>query len=271
MTPELGVVVLSLDRWQRTETMLQSLGGQTGLSLETIVVDNGSAAEVLHRLADCEQSALGRRLRLRTHLNPSNVGIASGRNQGASLSSAPTLLFLDNDVELIDPTSIGRIVQVARRNPSFGAVGGVLLNADPARSIQFAGGRVDTRGRVTFETDCGSPTAARSHARLTMFCLGACLLTPHALFDDVGGFDCAFDPMHYEDVDYCLRLAHQGFSTAIATEARLLHHAHSTTGEMGFARLQYYLRSGRIFVRRWAASLPDLSQPPSLVDSGEGR
>ena len=38
------------------------------------------------------------------------------------------------------------------------------------------------------------------------FCSGAFLLTPRALFEELGGFDVDFRPAYYEEVDYCLRL-----------------------------------------------------------------
>jgi GT2 family glycosyltransferase len=250
MVPNVSVVILSRDHWVYTETLLSTLATTEGIRLETIVVDNGSEAPVVEALSILERSAPGRRLGLRCAFNPHNAGIASGRNQGAMLSHHEYLLFLDNDVEILDPRWLAELLDVALDEPMAGAVGAVLLN-DDGRTVQFGGGAVDGRGRTDFWARPQPDDRRPDRAGRTMYCLGACLLTSRALWDQLGGFDAGFDPMDYEDIDYCLRAASQGRPSLIALRSRLLHHAHVTTGRRGFPRLRHFLASGRRFRKKW--------------------
>jgi O-antigen biosynthesis protein len=257
VTPDVSVVMLSLDHWPYTAAALSGLAGTARVPFETVVVDNGSAPEVVAALQATAGGELGRRLRLRCRLNPTNAGVASGRNQGAAMCAAPLVLFLDNDVEIVDPRWLHTLVETYRANPALGAVGAVLHNADADRTIQFSGGAVDRRGRVRFDTSLDPDPDLCGHARATHFCIGACLLTPRASFEGAGGFDPAFDPMDYEDLDYCLRLAEAGHRSAIALGARLVHHGHVTTGGHDPARVRNYVVNGRRFLGRWADRLPE--------------
>jgi GT2 family glycosyltransferase len=258
-SPAVAVVILARDHWPFTAAALRTLGRTRDVDFETVVIDNGSAPDVQAALAATAAGDLGDRLRLRCELNPENVGVASGRNQGARLTGAPLLAFLDNDVVLHDPGWLAALLDTFDRNPHLGALGGVLLNADADHTVQFSGGDVDSRGRVRFEVATRPDPEIAGCARTTAFCLGACLLTPHALFEASGGFDPRFDPMDFEDVDYCLRLADAGHPSAIALNARLTHHGNVTSASQDFARLRTYLVNGRRFVRRWGHRL----SPPS--------
>lgn len=165
MNPTVAVIVLARDHWSFTETTLRTLARTRDVNFETLVVDNGSAAEAQAALVATAASDLGARLRLRYELNAENVGVASGRNQGVRLTSAPLLLFLDNDVKIIDSTWLATLIDVLGENPLLGAVGGVLLTADDERSVQFSGGAVDARAHVHFDTETLPDPELQGHAR----------------------------------------------------------------------------------------------------------
>jgi GT2 family glycosyltransferase len=255
MSPAVGVVILSHDHWSYTQAVLQGLLRTRHVRFETVVVDNGSAPDVVRSLQRATESELGSRLRLRCRFNADNAGVATGRNQGAALTDAPLLLFLDNDVEIVDDGWLAALVDVHRDDPSLGVVGGVLLESD-GRTVQFAGGVADAGGRVHFDVRTTPDPDVGGRSRRTAFCLGACLSTSRSLFESAGGFDTAYDPMDFEDVDYCLRLADAGHPSVVALDARLVHHGHVTTGGRDFARMRHYLVNGRTFVRRWGHRLP---------------
>ncbi|HWD25199.1 MAG TPA: glycosyltransferase [Acidimicrobiales bacterium] len=247
--------MLARDHWAYTEAALESLALTGHVPFETIVVDNGSTAKAAGSLQEMAHSELGRRLRLRCRFNPENVGVASGRNQGASMAEAELLLFLDNDTHIVDQTWLAQLVETLRQNAALGVVGGVLVHPDGKQTVQFAGGSVNALGRVHFGTDTAAESGYVGSARATMFALGACLLTPRALFESHRGFDPSFDPMDYEDIDYCLRLAAASRPSAIAVGSRVAHHGHITTRGDDFARMRSYMISGRTFRRRWGDCL----------------
>jgi len=247
---QFSIIVLSMNHINFTLRLLHSLNVTQG-DFETILIDNGSEPDVISALKRIESSRLGRDLRLRCTFNTTNIGIASGRNQGVRQSTGRILVFLDNDTEIIHSDWLIQIAKVYQDNTKLGTVGGVLLNPD--RTIQFAGGSVNSRAHVTFRTTLasGMPT---TH---TMFSLGACFSTPKYCWEKIGGFDNRYDPMDFEDIDYCLRATAMNLPSYICQSCILIHYAHTTTkSEPGdFSRLQHYIRSGSRFLKRWRVSL----------------
>ncbi len=92
--PEATVVVTTSDGLPHTRLCLESvLAGAAGLSLEVVVVDNGSSdgtREYLEALAD-------RDARVRTLLNDTNLGFAPAVNQGLATARGKALVVLNND------------------------------------------------------------------------------------------------------------------------------------------------------------------------------
>ena len=244
----ISIILLSLNGFEFTNRVFETLVETRG-AFETILVDNGSQMETVQRLHALEASPLADQLNLRCMFNDHNRGIASGRNQGASIATGDCLLFLDNDVEIVAADWLERLLEMYATSPRPGVVGGTLLNPD--RTIQFMGGTVDRRGSVCFKTEPGEDSP------FTMYCLGACFSTPRYCWEAVGGFDTTYDPMDYEDIDYCLRAQQLGHTSMVAPESRLVHYGHVTTGTTGFNRLRCYLSSGRKFRRRWEHLLPE--------------
>ncbi len=245
--PLVSVVILSLDNWDYTVRALDTLALTNGVVFETILVDNGSADSVREMITMYNSSDFD----FKFLLNDINAGIASGRNQGASIAEGEYILFLDNDVEIIYPDWLKAIVNCLESDSSIGVAGSVLEK--PCGGIQFAGGSIDVDGKVVF---CESldPEKMNSSYFCTEFCIGACMVLSKELWHCLNGFDTIFDPMDYEDVDLCLRARQFGKRCAVVTESRLRHKAHTTTGSDGFEkfdRLKNYLINGRRFRKRW--------------------
>jgi O-antigen biosynthesis protein len=270
---DVSIVVLSYDHWDYTHRLIQSLAEKTEDSFrEVLIVDNGSRVSTCDALKELVESQLGQRLNIRVSFLGRNIGIASGRNVGGGLAQGKYLLFLDNDVEIVQTLWLRRLVEAFCVENSVGIVGGVLKNPNRERTIQFAGGYVDTHGRVAFSTSLpvageGLPFLGEgmcSPVLPSMFCLGACFMTSTDVWKAMGGFDPQYDPMDYEDIDYCLRASERGWQSVIALDAHLLHHEHVTTGTRGFPRVKQYLMSGRKFLARWKDRLPD-SRPQNSM------
>jgi GT2 family glycosyltransferase len=257
MEPEISVVILSCNHWNHTQRLLESLTHTRCCEFETILIDNGSTPDAVAALKAFAATEQGPRLHLRCILNDTNRGIASGRNQGASLARGRWLLFLDNDLEVIDSEWLSHLLATALQESKAGAIGAVLLNPD--HTIQFAGGDIQTSGRTHF-WNVPRPIEIGADVGATMYALGACLLTPSGVWNKLCGFDQQFDPMDFEDIDYCLRAAAAGHPSYVALSAKVLHHGHVTTGrEPSLARMQILIRSGRRFLRRWGEFLSELN------------
>ncbi|MCB1907725.1 MAG: glycosyltransferase [Rhodocyclaceae bacterium] len=149
------------------------------------------------------------------------------------------LLFLNNDVEAIEPGWLGKMLELAAR-PDVGAVGAALLYPDGG-TLQHAGvvvaacgiaenlGRFRKTGGANVDQGyMGSLIASREVSAVT----AACLLMRREVFAEIGGFDERL-AVGYGDVDLCLRLRERAYRVVLCPHARLLHHESYSRGRSG--------------------------------------
>ncbi len=246
--PEVSIVILSHNHWDYTVTALNSLTMTRDVSFETILVDNGSVPPVREAIAEYHNTGIN----YQYVFNDTNIGIASGRNQGASIAKGHSVLFLDNDVRIIHSDWLKNLLCAMRAHPSIGVGGGILLR--PSGEPQFAGGRIDSKGNILFSEKLNADDEFDGNVVFTEFCIGACMLVSKSCWDQLGGFDTLFDPMDYEDIDFCLRAREMGWQSGVVPQTKLIHTSHVTTGKNGladFRRLKNFLINGRRFKKRW--------------------
>ncbi len=154
-------------------------------------------------------------------------------NLAAAASRGEFLLFLNDDVEIIDRDWLGALLEHAQR-PEVGAVGAQLLYPD--RRVQHAGMFLAQPGvarhafRYAAESDPGYFGLALTQRNMIAV-TGACLLTRRETFESLGRFDEAHDIVN-NDVDYCLRVWQRGLRTIYTPHARLIHHELASRTEM---------------------------------------
>jgi O-antigen biosynthesis protein len=146
-------------------------------------------------------------------------------NRGAAVADGELLLFLNDDIEIIDPEWLDVLVEHAQR-PEVGVVGAQLLY--PNRTVQH-GGMFLARfgiGRHTFrhrrQNDPGYFGLALMERNVSAV-TGACLMTRREIFCGLGGFNEAHDII-MNDVDYCLKARSRGFLCIYTPHAKLVHH-----------------------------------------------
>ena len=80
----------------------------------------------------------------------------------------------------------------------------------------------------------------------------ACLVTPRALFEELGGLDEVAFKVAYNDVDYCLRVESSGQDVIWTPEAVLYHHESVSRGDdMSDQHIERYFRELEVFQSRW--------------------
>ena len=176
--------------------------------VDAVVVDNASTDGTLQAV---------RESRARLIANPENRGFAAAVNQGCSVCDTPLVLLLNPDTVLAsDPC----LLAAEFDNPAVGAASGPLLNADGSVQAGFTVRRFPTALTLAFEVlglnrilpsnpinrrwrcmdlDLSRPCNVEQPA-------GAYLMIRHAVWRALGGFDEAFYPLWFEDVDFCFRL-----------------------------------------------------------------
>jgi ADP-heptose:LPS heptosyltransferase/GT2 family glycosyltransferase len=146
-------------------------------------------------------------------------------NLAVAASRGEFLLFLNDDIEIIDARWLHALLEQAERS-EVGAVGPQLLYPD--RRVQHAGMFLAGQGiarhafRHAAEDDPGYFGLALTQ-RDIIAVTGACLMTRRETFETLGHFDETHDVVN-NDVDYCLRAWRRGLRTIYTPHARLIHH-----------------------------------------------
>jgi ADP-heptose:LPS heptosyltransferase/GT2 family glycosyltransferase len=154
-------------------------------------------------------------------------------NRGAEAAEGQFLLFLNDDVEIIDPGWLDALIEHAQR-PEVGVVGAQLLYPD--RTVQHAGmflaalGHARHAFRHRRHDDPGYFGLALTQRNVTAV-TGACLMTRRETFLDLGGFNEAHDITN-NDLDYCLKARSRGLLCVFTPHARLVHRERGSRADM---------------------------------------
>ena len=239
---DLAVVVVNYNAGGFLRRCMASLHGAAGdLRVETVIVDNassdGSAEEAATTHKDVDLIR-----------NSTNRGFAAAANQGIAATSAPLILLLNPDAEILGGT-LASFVKVAREHPRAGAIGALVRN--PNGSIQPSARRVPRLGEALGHAFLGplfpsnrftrSYTLAgwdRASEREVEWVSGSAMLLRREALDEVGLLDEGYF-MYVEDVDLCTRLRRGGWQVLFSPELEVVHQIGVSTrgqrGRMAFA------------------------------------
>jgi GT2 family glycosyltransferase len=231
------------------------LATSTYANLEIVVViDSHVNAATRERL-----TALGGE-RLRQVEFEEEFNFSAKINRGAVNSRGQYLLILNDDMEVVTPNWIERLVMYAER-PEIGAVGGRLWWQDGR--LQHAGILFENSGYpghiyYGFRGDSGGYSnnilVAQNYLALT----GACMMVSRQDFEKVGGFSLDF-PMNYNDMDFCLKLVATGRRNVYDPDT-ILYHFESSSRDTEVADWE----KDRLRGRWLALTAVDPSTNPSL-------
>lgn len=146
-------------------------------------------------------------------------------NIAAREASGAFLLFLNDDIEIIQPDWLQPLLDLAVR-PEVGIVGPQLLYPD--RRVQHAGmflaGPSTARHAFRYceENDPGYHGLALTQ-RNVIALTGACMLVRAEVFGQLGGFDEAHAVIN-NDVDFCLKAHDAGLRNVYTPFSQLIHH-----------------------------------------------
>lgn len=166
-------------------------------------------------------------------------------NKAAEIARGDVLLFLNDDIEVIEPNWLSEIIaQLAL--PDRGVVGARLLYPD--KRIQHAGvvlgfGGVAGHSHLGLNANAegyfGRLIVASEVSGLT----GACMAINSQLFHEIGGFSAKHLPRTFNDVDLCLKAREHGKINIYTPLATLIHHESASLG--GDLKLHQYKRLQR--------------------------
>ncbi len=267
-TPLVSIVIATRDRLELLRQCVESLDKTTYPDYEIIIVDNDSAeAETLEWL-----DSFADRDRRRVVAAPGSFNFSAVNNAGVAASMGSMVLLLNNDTEVLDPDWLTTMVRWCSQ-PGIGAVGAKLLY--PNNTIQHAG-IVLGLGGLAGHGQLGEPresTGYFNRLKLTHevgAVTAACLLTKRATWDWVGGLDEEL-AVAFNDVDYCLKVAHDAGERILwCADAVLYHHESASRGaEDDPAKIARWYSEVDLTLDRWSEVLDhDPAYNPNLSIDG---
>jgi len=230
--PELAVVIVNHNAGAYLLRCLRSVLERSGdVELEIVVVDNastdGSAEEAAAafpqaRLIRCE-----------------NRGFAAGVNVGIGATSAPFVLVLNPDVEIVSGT-LAELVRLAEARPRAGAIGPRILNPDG--TVYPSGRTVPSLPTAVGHAFLGpvwprNPFTRRYHLadwdrtteRRVDWISGAAFLLRRRALEEVGPLDERFF-LYAEEVDLFKRLREAGWDIVFTPSLEVVHEQGVSTG-----------------------------------------
>ena len=222
--------------WNRKELLracLRSLACQSGVTFETIVVDNGSA--------DGSAETAEREFGARVVRNSENRGFCAANNQGIAAAAGDFVALLNNDAEA-EPGWLAALHQACSRAPDVGmAASKVLVWEDPSRidkvgHLIFPDGQ--NRGRGAGALDRGQYDREEE----VLWPDGCAALYRKRMLEEIGGFDEDFFA-YGDDAELGLRARIAGWKCIYTPEAVVRHHRGSTLGKDSAWRLELIERN----------------------------
>ncbi|MCR5000594.1 MAG: glycosyltransferase [Lachnospiraceae bacterium] len=232
---DLSVIIPSKDNSDILINCLESIKScfkdRFGKKLEIIVVDNGSGSAQGLKIEDYLKE-YNREIPVKYIYKEMDFNYSLMCNIGAGKASNRCLLFLNDDIELIDENTLERMYACACLD-HVGAVGAKLY---------YPQGNIIQHTGITVSLDCGPTHKLSSFTddkpyyygrnvfnQNVLALTGACLCVDREKYFKYGGFN---DKMKvgYNDVELCVRLYEAGLVNVVLNECILFHHESLSRG-----------------------------------------
>ena len=215
LSPGWTAVVVNYNGAGFLEACLAALQRTRPAPVEIIVVDNASTDDSLQELHGFPRAIVQAQSR--------NLGFAGGANAGLATVETDIALLMNPDVE-VDPDFGQALLGAFVDDDRLGAVGALLRYPD-SNLIQHAGGIIERPLMTTRHVGYGqSLTDAPALPTDVEFVTGGAMGLRMSAFRQIDGFDVAFSPVYYEDVDLSGRLRNAGWAVRIIPNLRAAHH-----------------------------------------------
>ena len=226
--PLVSILIPNRDQKETLEKCLNSIWEKsTYNNYEILIVENNSSSpEIFNYYREIEKRPGVRILTWKEGFNYSAIN-----NFGEKSAAGDYLLFLNNDVEVINPGWIEELLGNCQRK-EVGIVGAKLYYPDD--TIQHAGTVIGIGGIAghAFLNMPRSRTGYLHKASLQMdlsAVTAACMMMKRQVFEQLGGFEERLS-VAFNDVDLCLRTVQAGYLVVYNPEVELYHYESKSRG-----------------------------------------
>lgn len=226
--PLVSILIPNRDQKETLEKCLNSIWEKsTYNNYEILIVENNSSSpEIFDYYREIEKRPGVQILTWKEGFNYSAIN-----NFGEKSAAGDYLLFLNNDVEVINPRWIEELLGNCQRK-EVGIVGAKLYYPDD--TIQHAGTVIGIGGIAghAFLNMPRSRTGYLHKASLQMdlsAVTAACMMMKRQVFEQLGGFEERLS-VAFNDVDLCLRTVQAGYLVVYNPEVELYHYESKSRG-----------------------------------------
>ena len=175
--------------------VLRDLRENVSLPHEVIVVCNGQDQELVDFVSNHPRID-------KYCLNSVNVGVARSWNMGAEMAEAQALCFVNDDVE-IGIGSAESLLEKLMSSQEIAQVGPMGAKWQNGEHLQFVG---------------------ETHVEEADAISGFLFMLREQAFRSVGGFDTAYSPAGFEEIDMSFALRNSGFKCLVVPGLDIKHH-----------------------------------------------
>ncbi len=166
-----------------------------------------------------------------------NLGFSKGANLAASLSRSEWVVFLDDDVE-VTPGWLDGLVAHTEKEDGLGIV---------TCKVLYPNGSIFSAGYFPKQTiSIGHGELDHGQHNVLRYCdafPGPVWLVSRKVFRRVGGFEEAYFPCQYEDVDFCLKVREAGLPILYDGSHSVVHHnLYRSGGQLALNRERFQSR-----------------------------
>ncbi len=225
--PLVSIIIPSKDNPALLKQCIDSLTINTSYkNYELIIIDNGSN--------DTNKDVISRYLMEKGasyHYEPMPFNFSRMCNIGASIAKGELLLFLNDDIEIIDGKWLERMVGHASLD-YIGAVGAKLLypNSNTIQHVGVTNLVIGPSHMLMGFSDDYPVYFGRNRMDYNSLCVtAACLMVNKIKFMEINEFDENLQ-IAYNDVDLCFKLYEKGYYNVVRNDVILYHHESASRG-----------------------------------------
>jgi len=248
--PKISIIIPNKDHKEDLEKCVNSILKSTYKNYEIIISENNSTNKTIFEYYHFIKNRYSF-IKVIEWNKPFNYSAIN--NFAVLYSTGDILLFLNNDIEVINNNWLEEMLMFIQRN-DVGAVGAKLFYPD--NTIQHAGVIVGLGGAADhshrhfpYESDGYFMRLKIVHNVSAV--TGACLMTKKSVFIQVGGFDERYQ-IAFNDIDFCLKVRQKGYLIVFTPFAKAYHFEFKTRGiDDTFEKKLRFNREKEMFIKNW--------------------
>jgi GT2 family glycosyltransferase len=237
------IIILALNRADETLEAIASALAQNGGRFHLFILDQGSAAGTLARLA----SSVEGRADATLVASGKNLGVSGGRNLASAFGHGRIIVGLDNDAAFANTFTVAQAVAAFDVSAELGAIGFRIVRHDTGQDDLSSWGY--PAGLI--------PKAGEAFDSVTF--VGAGHAIRRAAWDQAGGYDAAMF-FCWEEFDFCLRAIEAGWRIRYRGDIAVRHRvAPEARMRWSDARWFYFIRNRLYIGHKTGAGRADLA------------